>query len=309
MMLRLRLYAFPVANVVEVRQTHPNSHNYCLLTIPRTTPIAFLVRSFLVLQIETYLGENHHDWRDTMGHDEMALDVIALLDRLQFHQVVVVGHSMGGKVAQAMALLHPERVAGLIVLDMAPVSYVHPGGGDYDSNWKTIRDILQVLTTVPFEPGMTKRDVDIFLRSHIDDPAIRAFCLTNLEMTTTTATTSSSSSSEMTIPRWKIPLSMIAQQLDRLADFDLRPKSLESSSSSHSPSNLSSLPSSLVYEGDAFFITGGQSKFVRSVHLPTIQRYFPNHMVSTIRGAGHWVHAEAPDETIALIKRYLDRSM
>ncbi len=251
-----------------------------------------------------------------MGHDEMALDVIALLDRLQFHQVVVVGHSMGGKVAQAMALLYPERVAGLIVLDMAPVSYVHRGGGDYDSNWKTIRDILQVLTTVPFEPGMTKRDVDMFLRPHIDDPAIRAFCLTNLEMTTTTATTSSSSpssSSETTIPRWKIPLSNIAQQLDRLADFDLRPKLLESSSSSHSSShsssNPSSLPSSLVYEGDAFFITGGQSKFVRSVHLPTIQRYFPNHMVSTIRGAGHWVHAEAPDETIALIKRYLDRSI
>jgi pimeloyl-ACP methyl ester carboxylesterase len=31
--------------------------------------------------------------------------------------------------------------------------------------------------------------------------------------------------------------------------------------------------------------------------------------LTTIRGAGHWVHAEAPDDTIALLKRYLDRWM
>jgi pimeloyl-ACP methyl ester carboxylesterase len=242
-----------------------------------------------------------------MGHDEMALDVVALVNRLQFPQVVLVGHSMGGKVAQAMALLYPERVAGLIVLDMAPVSYVHyqnhhhhptedstrdDPSVQYDSNWNTIRDILHVLTSVPLEPGMAKRDVDVFLRPHISDPAIRAFCLTNLEMVSTSAAASTKAT---TMPRWKIPLAKIAQQLDRLAGFDLQ--------SSSTPSH-----SMFMYDGDVFFITGGQSKFVRSVHLPTIQRFFPNHMVSTIRGAGHWVHAEAPAETIALIKRYLDRT-
>jgi hypothetical protein len=29
--------------------------------------------------------------------------------------------------------------------------------------------------------------------------------------------------------------------------------------------------------------------------------------LTTIRGAGHWVHAEAPDDTLALLKRFLDR--
>jgi pimeloyl-ACP methyl ester carboxylesterase len=59
--------------------------------------------------------------------------------------------------------------------------------------------------------------------------------------------------------------------------------------------------------GDAFFIHGGQSRFVRSSHIPTIASYFPNHLLTTVRGAGHWIHAEAPDDTTALLKKFLDR--
>lgn len=61
------------------------------------------------------------------------------------------------------------------------------------------------------------------------------------------------------------------------------------------------------YNGDVFFIHGGASRFVRHTHMKTIASFFPNHMLTTIRGAGHWVHAEAPDDTVALLKKYLDR--
>ena len=37
----------------------------------------------------------------------------------------VIGHSMGGKAAMALALTQPDRVRRLIVADMAPVSYTH----------------------------------------------------------------------------------------------------------------------------------------------------------------------------------------
>ena len=39
--------------------------------------------------------------------------VLGLLDVLEFDRAVIVGHSMGGAIAQTLALSHPDRVAGL----------------------------------------------------------------------------------------------------------------------------------------------------------------------------------------------------
>ena len=39
--------------------------------------------------------------------------VLRFLDALGFSQAVVVGHSLGGAIAQSLALAHPDRVAGL----------------------------------------------------------------------------------------------------------------------------------------------------------------------------------------------------
>ena len=47
----------------------------------------------------------------------MARDVAAAVDGLALERFVLVGHSMGGLVAVAYAGQHPERVAGLLLLD------------------------------------------------------------------------------------------------------------------------------------------------------------------------------------------------
>lgn len=46
----------------------------------------------------------------------------ALIDTLQLGRPVVVGHSMGGAVALALAQRHPERVAGLVLV--APLTHL-----------------------------------------------------------------------------------------------------------------------------------------------------------------------------------------
>jgi len=50
----------------------------------------------------------------------MAQDVVALLDFYQHARAVLVGLSMGGYVAMAMARAYPERVAGLVLADTRP---------------------------------------------------------------------------------------------------------------------------------------------------------------------------------------------
>ena len=59
-------------------------------------------------------GKSTAPGRNTL--DAYARDVAALLDALALDRAVIVGHSMGGGVAQLLALDWPERIAGLVLL-------------------------------------------------------------------------------------------------------------------------------------------------------------------------------------------------
>lgn len=51
--------------------------------------------------------------------EDLAADVIAVLDALEIERAVLVGHSMGGIISMTTALAYPERVAGLVLLGTA----------------------------------------------------------------------------------------------------------------------------------------------------------------------------------------------
>ncbi len=53
-------------------------------------------------------------------------DAVAVLDALGIGRAVVLGHSWGGHLALHLALAHPERVAGLVLVD--PLGAVGDGG-------------------------------------------------------------------------------------------------------------------------------------------------------------------------------------
>ncbi|MBV9824830.1 MAG: alpha/beta fold hydrolase [Alphaproteobacteria bacterium] len=62
-------------------------------------------------------------WADTMSYPEMAEDVRATLQARGITRCALIGHSMGGKAAMLLALTHPECVARLVVVDIAPAAY------------------------------------------------------------------------------------------------------------------------------------------------------------------------------------------
>ena len=49
--------------------------------------------------------------------EEMAADMVSLLDFLGLDSVILVGHSMGGRVAGYLTALYPDRVKALAILD------------------------------------------------------------------------------------------------------------------------------------------------------------------------------------------------
>lgn len=61
---------------------------------------------------------------ETHSYEDLACDLAALIAHLG-GAVHLVGHSMGGKAAMTLALTQPEKVARLVVADIAPVTYTH----------------------------------------------------------------------------------------------------------------------------------------------------------------------------------------
>ncbi len=100
----------------------------------------------------------------------MAADVLALLDRERVDDAVLVGHSMGGKVAMHLALSRPQRVSALAVVDMAPARYSH----DFDN-------VLVAFQRVDLASLSSRADADAQMRAAIPGSAVRAFLLQNLE--------------------------------------------------------------------------------------------------------------------------------
>jgi 2-succinyl-6-hydroxy-2,4-cyclohexadiene-1-carboxylate synthase len=58
--------------------------------------------------------------------ERFAADLIALVDALGWEQFVLLGHSMGGMIAQQLVLSHSQRVRGLVLMDTThgPIDWI-----------------------------------------------------------------------------------------------------------------------------------------------------------------------------------------
>lgn len=66
-------------------------------------------------------GRSAHS--EQMDYPSMAKDVREFLGKRGLSKAFVLGHSMGGKTAMQLALLHPQTVSRLIIADIAPRAY------------------------------------------------------------------------------------------------------------------------------------------------------------------------------------------
>lgn len=135
-----------------------------------------------------------------------------------------------------------------------------------------LRETVAALRAIPLRAGLTRREADAVLAEGQPDPSMRAFLLQNLRF-------------EGALPSWRIGLDEIDAAMPALEGF---------------PEVTGRYP------GPTLFVNGGASEFVTSDHLPRIRALFPAARFATMVGAGHWLHAERPEEFCALVEPFLN---
>jgi pimeloyl-ACP methyl ester carboxylesterase len=131
-----------------------------------------------------------------MDYRTLAEDVRETLDSLGVLPCAVLGHSMGGKAAMALALAHSEAVSRLCVADIAPVRY-RPHLVTY----------AVAMRDMKLHPGLTRAEADDALAPVVADAGERAFLLSNLLLGAK--------------PRWRIGLDHIIAGMDDIQDWPI----------------------------------------------------------------------------------------
>ncbi|KAM5262228.1 sn-1-specific diacylglycerol lipase ABHD11 [Hipposideros larvatus] len=219
-------------------------------------------------RVLTVDARNHGDSPHSpdMSYEAMSQDLQDLLPQLGLVPCVLIGHSMGGKTAMLLALQRPELVERLIAVDISPVETTS------SSDFPTYMAAMKAID-IPVEVSRScaRKLANEQLSLVIQDIAVRQFLLTNLV-----------EAGDRFV--WRVNLDALAQHVDKILAFPLCQES---------------------YRGPTLFLLGGNSEFVHPSHYPEIRRLFPRAQMQTVPNAGHWIHADRPQDFMAAIRGFL----
>lgn len=181
----------------------------------------------------------------------------------------LVGHSLGGKTAMVVALQHPDLIERLCVVDIAPKGY-----GDLHR----FTGYMEKMAALPLGELASRADAE--QRFAESDPGVKAFLLQNLRR-------------DGDSWRWQANLDLFSDDAARgsgsvIADWPA--------------SAVAGLP---AYDGPVVWLRGAESGYISDDDAETMRSYFPKVRQVTVKGAGHWVHTDAPDVVVETVRRLL----
>jgi len=103
---------------------------------------------------------------------ELAKDVLALLDHLKIDRAVLVGHSMGGMIAQTIALDHPARVERLVLVNSIGRMTYSRGRGLLMAASTLVPFKLFVAANIQraFAPSYPRDEIRAYVKASADTP-------------------------------------------------------------------------------------------------------------------------------------------
>jgi pimeloyl-ACP methyl ester carboxylesterase len=204
----------------------------------------------------------------------LADDIAHFMQQNWIYEACVIGHSMGGKVAMQLALSYPDLVKKLVIIDIAAKTY--PSGHD---------EIFEALFSINLTTLTDRKEAEAHLMQQLNnDIGTVQFLLKNLSRKSASVPISDDDRNIKSAGfEWKMNLHNIYTNYPNIL------KNVEGS----------------PFDKKALFIRGGSSNYVQDKDLEQIKHLFPNAVLETIEGAGHWVHADKPKELLDVITSFL----
>lgn len=205
-------------------------------------------------------GRSFHD--ALFNYEVLAEDLKHYCEVNKLEDIVLLGHSMGGKTAMLFATEYPELVSKLIIADISPRFYpIH-----HDA-------ILEGLSSLNFEVLKTRGAADKILSNYVSDPGTRQFLLKNLYWI------------EKGKLALRINLEVLKENVSEVGE---------------------ALPIHAKFSKDTLFLRGDKSEYIALQDETLIKRHFPEAKIITIANAGHWLHAENPEDFYAAVIDFVD---
>jgi esterase len=137
-------------------------------------------------------GRSPHS--DIFDYDVMVADLREFVEQQALTRIMLLGHSIGGKVAMQFAIDYSEQVDRLVIVDIGPKPYE-----------PSERYILEALRSLDLTRCKSFADVDAALAADVSSESLRQFLLKNLAR------------DENGRLRWKVHLEAIYRNYDKLA--------------------------------------------------------------------------------------------
>jgi len=128
-------------------------------------------------------GNGESSWAPEYTWQLIVEDTLNLIDALDIHQIILGGHSMGGRFAYMLASQHPERVACLVIIEANPYDPPDRTGTlpQYTDSYATLEEaVVEAYKRQPYaDKDNLRHEVEHALKLQDDrwtwrmDPALR----------------------------------------------------------------------------------------------------------------------------------------
>lgn len=133
--------------------------------------------------------------------------------------------------------------------------------------------IVQALNDLDLTQLSDRKQADEILAERIPEFSVRQFLLKNLTRNKEGGY------------RWKMNLPVLTRDYQAI---------------------LENITTEEPFTGPTLFIKGADSDYIQAGDLPLLQEHFPSAKLSSVEGAGHWVHAQKPQALFQLVSNFLE---